>query len=49
MRGWPVPDEIAVLGVDNDEVLCELSTPPLSSVQPNADGQGTKRRRCYRG
>ncbi len=31
-----VPDDVAVLGVDNDEVLCELCTPPLSSVQPNA-------------
>jgi LacI family transcriptional regulator len=27
-----VPEEIAVLGVDNDEVLCALSPPPLSSV-----------------
>lgn len=32
----PVPDTVAVLGVDNDEVLCELCTPPLSSVLPNA-------------
>ena len=31
-----VPDDVAVLGVDNDEVLCELCSPPLSSVQPNA-------------
>jgi LacI family transcriptional regulator len=30
-----VPDEVAVIGVDNDEVLCELSDPPLSSVVPN--------------
>ncbi len=27
-----VPEEVAVLGVDNDEVLCVLSPPPLSSV-----------------
>src|SRR3954469_1005473 len=27
-----VPDEVAVVGVDNDELLCELSDPPLSSV-----------------
>jgi len=27
-----VPEQIAVLGVDNDEVLCALSPPPLSSV-----------------
>jgi len=34
--GLIVPDEIAVIGVDNDEVLCELSDPPLSSVVPNS-------------
>ena len=27
-----VPDDVAVIGVDNDELLCELATPPLSSV-----------------
>ena len=30
--GIAVPDEVAVLGVDNDEVLCETSTPTLSSI-----------------
>lgn len=30
--GRSVPEEIAVLGVDNDEELCRLSNPPLSSV-----------------
>jgi LacI family transcriptional regulator len=30
-----VPDEVAVIGVDNDEVLCELADPPLSSVIPH--------------
>lgn len=30
-----VPEEIAVIGVDNDEVICELSNPPLSSVIPD--------------
>jgi LacI family transcriptional regulator len=34
--GLPVPDDVAVLGVDNDELLCGLSHPPLSSVMPNA-------------
>jgi LacI family transcriptional regulator len=36
----PVPDEIAVLGVDNDELLCALAFPPLSSVVPNARRTG---------
>lgn len=40
LRGWAVPDEIAVLGVDNDEVLCDLCAPPLSSVQLNARRTG---------
>lgn len=40
LRGWPVPDDVAVLGVDNDEVLCELCSPPLSSVLPNARRTG---------
>jgi LacI family transcriptional regulator len=35
-----VPDEIAVVGVDNAETLCELSNPPLSSVMPNAERIG---------
>ncbi|HYP17151.1 MAG TPA: DNA-binding transcriptional regulator [Opitutus sp.] len=33
--GIAVPEEVAVLGVDNDEVLCVLSPPPLSSVTLN--------------
>jgi LacI family transcriptional regulator len=27
-----IPEEVAVMGVDNDEMLCELSDPPLSSI-----------------
>lgn len=33
--GLAVPEEVAVLGVDNDEVLCALSPPPLSSITLN--------------
>jgi LacI family transcriptional regulator len=33
--GLLVPDQVAVLGVDNDDVLCNLSDPPLSSVDLN--------------
>jgi LacI family transcriptional regulator len=40
LLGLHVPDDVAVLGVDNDEVLCELCSPPLSSVQPNARRTG---------
>lgn len=31
-----VPDDVAVIGVDNDELLCRLSSPPLSSVEQGA-------------
>ncbi len=30
-----VPDEVAVIGVDDDEPLCVVSDPPLSSVRPD--------------
>ena len=38
--GIDVPEKIAVIGVDNDELLCELSDPPLSSVALNAEQGG---------
>ncbi len=33
--GIAVPDEVAVIGVDNDEMLCDLCDPRLSSVALN--------------
>lgn len=27
-----VPDEVVIVGVDNDQLICDLSSPPLSSV-----------------
>jgi LacI family transcriptional regulator len=38
--GLSVPEEVAVLGVDNDEILCALSPPPLSSVILNPKRTG---------
>jgi LacI family transcriptional regulator len=38
--GLSVPDEVAVIGVDNDALLCDLSSPPLSSVIPNTQRTG---------
>jgi LacI family transcriptional regulator len=38
--GLQVPAQVAVLGVDNDEVVCDLCSPPLSSVLPNARQTG---------
>ena len=34
--GFRVPDNVAVIGVDNDELLCQLISPPLSSVEQGA-------------
>ncbi|WP_184305943.1 AraC family transcriptional regulator [Aporhodopirellula rubra] len=34
--GLRVPEQIAVLGVDNDEVICDLTNPPLSSIEPDS-------------
>lgn len=38
--GLLVPEEIALLGVNNDTMRCELSYPPLSSVALNAHHSG---------
>jgi LacI family transcriptional regulator len=39
-RGVAVPDEVAVIGVDNDEYMCELAIPPLTSIDVNAEQIG---------
>lgn len=40
MLNVAVPEEVAVVGVDNSETFCELCDPPLSSVLPNAERIG---------
>jgi LacI family transcriptional regulator len=40
VAGLHVPDEVAVIGADNDELVCELSDPPLSSVVLNFERAG---------
>lgn len=35
-----VPQEVAVLGVDNDDILCDLTYPPLSSIELNTERGG---------
>lgn len=35
-----IPEEVAVLGVDNDEMVCEFSDPPLSSIGQDAEKGG---------
>jgi len=36
LAGLSVPGEVAVIGVHNDELLCDLCDPPLLSVIPDA-------------
>lgn len=38
--GVLVPDQVAVLGIDNDDIVCNLSDPPLSSVDLNCARMG---------
>lgn len=38
--GFSVPEQIAVVGVDDDELTCELTDPPLSSVALHAEKSG---------
>ncbi len=39
-QGIAVPDDVAVIGVDNDELICDLSDPPLTSVEPDTERIG---------
>lgn len=47
--GRRVPDDVAVVGVDNDEMICELSTPPLSSVALDLEKAGYEAARLLAG
>lgn len=38
--GLSVPEEVAVVGVENDEALCAMARPPLSSVALNTERIG---------
>jgi LacI family transcriptional regulator len=42
VAGLKVPEEVAILGANNDEVRCELAHPPLSSVAANHFQSGYK-------
>ena len=35
-----VPDDVAVIGVDNDELLCRLSSPQMTSIEQGASKLG---------
>lgn len=40
--GLHVPEDIAILGVDNEELLCEIAHPPLSSIRIGAEQIGRR-------
>jgi LacI family transcriptional regulator len=42
LAGLRVPDDVAVVGVDNDDLLCELARPSLSSIVVPAERIGYK-------
>ena len=40
LAGLRVPNDVAILGVDNDEVICNMVYPPLSSIALNLEKAG---------
>ena len=38
--GLKVPSHLAVLGVDNDELICDFTDPPLTSIEPEHGHNG---------
>jgi len=38
--GIAVPEQVAIVGMDNDELVCQLCAPPLSSVRRRAEQAG---------
>ncbi|MBI1390538.1 MAG: helix-turn-helix domain-containing protein [bacterium] len=40
LAGLKTPDDVALIGVDNDELICEFSDPPMSSVALNFERGG---------
>lgn len=46
LEGIPVPTGIAILGVNNDELLCNLAPTPLSSVAIGAEKAGKEAARA---
>jgi LacI family transcriptional regulator len=40
VRGYGVPEDVSVIGVDDDQYACELQNPPLSSVRMASEQAG---------
>ncbi len=44
--GFSVPADVAIIGVDNDTLICNFSTPTLSSIDPDAFELGRAAAEC---
>jgi len=42
LAGRVIPDDLAVLGVDDDELLCSTASPPISSIAVEAKETGAR-------
>ncbi len=40
LAGYRIPDDVAIVSVGNDEMICELTFPPLSSISLNTSRGG---------
>ena len=38
--GYSIPDEVAIAGIDNDEMYCESVSPGITSAEPDFEGAG---------
>lgn len=38
--GIVIPEDLALIGIENDQIVCNLASVPLSSVDPDRFGQG---------
>jgi len=42
LNDFKVPDDVAVIGVDNDPMICEIGDPPLTSIALNVESASYK-------
>jgi LacI family transcriptional regulator len=40
LAGLRVPEDVAILGVHNGQILCEMATPPISSIDTASEQRG---------
>lgn len=38
--GFRIPEDVAIAGIDNDELYCDVVTPGITSVEPDFEGAG---------